>query len=84
MEQLRIDRANLIGWSNGGVTGLCLAANEKYKSRVEKLVIWGCKQTISEHDRKIYESMRHKSAWSPQMRVSFEAVYGLVFSFEKV
>ena len=81
LEQLEVERANLVGWSNGGATALCLAAHESYKSRVEKLVVWGCKQAITEYDRKLCESMRHESAWSPEMKASFEAVYGLVINF---
>ena len=79
LEQLDIDSANLIGWSDGGITGLCLAANEQYKDRVNKLVIWGSNATMDENDRKVYLSMRDVSAWSPRMRASFEAVYGLDF-----
>ena len=81
MEQLEVEEANLVGWSDGGITGLCLAANETYNSRIAKLVIWGSNATMSEHDREVYLSMRDVSAWSPRMRASFEAVYGLVDQF---
>ena len=81
MEQLEVEGANLVGWSDGGITGLCLAANDTYNSRIAKLVIWGSNATMSEHDREVYLSMRDVSAWSPRMRASFEAVYGLVIRF---
>ena len=81
MDQLGVDRANIIGWSNGGLTGLCLAGNDKFKSRVEKLVVWGCKLKLTELDRKLVHAMRDVSIWSPKMRTGFESVYGLARTF---
>ena len=71
-----IKEANLVGWSDGGITGLCLAANEQYNDRIGKLIVWGSNATMTESDRKVYMNMRDVSAWSPRMRASFEAVYG--------
>ena len=51
LEQLDIKEANLVGWSDGGITGLCLAANEQYNDRVSKLIIWGSNATMTENDR---------------------------------
>jgi len=34
-----------LGWSNGGITGLIIAAN--YPERIHKLIIWGATSYIT-------------------------------------
>jgi len=80
LENLGIDSYNLVGWSDGGITALCLSSLEEYQKNVEKIVIWGSNATLPESDRKTYLSMRDVSAWSPRMRASYEAVYGENFA----
>lgn len=45
---------SILGWSDGGITGMILAA--KYPDVVDKLVIWGSNSYIIEKELKIYES----------------------------
>merc|ERR1712130_166702 len=76
LKELGDDRYNLIGWSDGGITALCLASLEEYRDNVEKIVIWGSNATMSERDREMYLAMRDVSAWSARMRAGYESVYG--------
>ena len=79
LNELGIQKANLIGWSDGGITAICMAGNSEYSHLVEKMVIWGSNATMSEVDRTAYLGMRDVANWSARMRASFEAVYGEEF-----
>lgn len=54
MKTIGYDTFSILGWSDGGITGMILAAN--YPLAVEKLVIWGSNAYIIEKEMKIYES----------------------------
>uniref|UniRef100_A0A182JNJ9 AB hydrolase-1 domain-containing protein n=1 Tax=Anopheles christyi TaxID=43041 RepID=A0A182JNJ9_9DIPT len=75
MQQLGFRRYSIVGWSDGGITGLVLAA--KQPERVEKLVVWGSNSYISDTEAKIYEGIRDVSKWSARMREPMEQVYGV-------
>ncbi|KAK2192809.1 hypothetical protein NP493_22g03003 [Ridgeia piscesae] len=47
---------SLLGWSDGGMTAMMIAAN--YPERVHKLVIWGANAFVTEEDIAIYEQLR--------------------------
>lgn len=55
MESLDFKNYSVLGWSDGGITGLIMAA--KYNNAIEKLVIWGANSYIHPDKVKIYESM---------------------------
>ncbi|KAG4067900.1 hypothetical protein HA402_010586 [Bradysia odoriphaga] len=74
MKTIGYDAFSILGWSDGGITGMVLAA--KYPPVVEKLVIWGSNAYIIEKETKIYESIRDVSNWSPRMREPMEKMYG--------
>ncbi|XP_068084195.1 valacyclovir hydrolase [Anabrus simplex] len=74
MEALEIKKYSLLGWSDGGISSLILAA--KYPQHVEKLVVWGSNAYIIEEDFKIYESVRDLNKWSDRMKAAMIAVYG--------
>jgi valacyclovir hydrolase len=67
-------RFSVLGWSDGGITGMILAAN--HAESVEKLVIWGANAYILPEELKIYESIRDVSKWSARMREPLEKLYG--------
>ena len=70
LNQLGIEKYNLIGWSDGGITGLCLAGNPDFQHKIEKLIIWGSNATMTEKDKKMYLAMRDVSAWSARVGIN--------------
>lgn len=54
MKTIGYDAFSILGWSDGGITGMILAAN--YPHAVEKLVIWGANAYITKEETVIYES----------------------------
>lgn len=57
MKQLGFQKYSLLGWSDGGITALILAA--KFPNAVNKLIVWGSNAFIHPEELKIYESMRN-------------------------
>ena len=74
METLKVDKYNVLGWSDGGITGLILAG--KYPKNVDKLCIFGSNAYIVDDEIKIYNSIRDISKWSAKMREPLEKLYG--------
>lgn len=74
MDTLKVDKFNVLGWSDGGITGLILAG--KYPKSVEKLCVFGSNAYIVDEELKIYESIRDVSKWSARMREPLEKLYG--------
>lgn len=54
---LKVPKISLLGWSDGGITGMILAA--KYPSAVNKLVIWGSNSFILPQELEAYKSKHH-------------------------
>ncbi|CAG9821433.1 unnamed protein product [Phaedon cochleariae] len=73
MEVLGIPKYSLLGWSDGGVTGLFLAA--KYPMNVEKMVVWGTGTYISPFEYKFIDSIKDLSTWSPEMLEPLIEIY---------
>lgn len=74
LDVLKIPTYNVLGWSDGGITGLILAG--KYPENVEKLSIFGSNAYIIEEELKIYDGIRDVSKWSAKMREPLEKLYG--------
>ncbi|XP_058450955.1 valacyclovir hydrolase [Malaya genurostris] len=74
MEQLGFQKFSVVGWSDGGITGLIMAGCKP--EQIEKLVVWGSNSYISPTEAKIYENIRDVSKWSARMREPMEAIYG--------
>lgn len=55
MKTLGYNKFSLVGWSDGGITSLILAA--EYPENVEKMVITGANAYIAPEEIQIYESM---------------------------
>lgn len=73
MKNLGYEKYSVLGWSDGGITGMILAA--AFPESVEKLVIWGANAYISEQDIEIYNGIRDINKWSARMRAPLEATY---------
>ncbi|KAI1301853.1 Valacyclovir hydrolase [Halotydeus destructor] len=75
MSTLGINKYSVLGWSDGGITGLIMAADNVQS--VNKLAIWGANAYVTDHDRKCVEAIRHTSNWSDKARQPMEAIYGV-------
>ncbi|XP_060073812.1 valacyclovir hydrolase-like [Ylistrum balloti] len=73
-------KISVLGWSDGGNTGMILAGKEP--SLVSKLVVWGANAFVSEKDIDAFEKIRDISSWSDRMREPFVKLYGLEY-FQK-
>ncbi|XP_014241794.1 valacyclovir hydrolase [Cimex lectularius] len=74
MEHLGIKKFSILGWSDGGITGLIIAG--KYAERVDKTIVWGANAYVTDADINLYEGIRDTSKWSEKMRAPLEAAYG--------
>lgn len=54
-QALNVEECSLLGWSDGGVTSLIIAA--KYPEMVNKLVVWGANAFVGEEDFDGFKSM---------------------------
>lgn len=75
MKALGYQQYGLLGWSDGGITAMIMAAN--YNESISRLAVWGANAFIDETDVKLYKGLRDVSAWSPRMRAPMEAMYGV-------
>lgn len=74
MQKLGIDKYSVVGWSDGGITGLMVAARNPQK--VRKLVIWGSNAYVDPSDVAIFEGIRDIDKWSERMKQPFLELYG--------
>lgn len=63
---------SLLGWSDGGITALILAA--KYPQCINSMVVWGANATVTKEDIELYEKIRDTSKWNPKMREPLEGM----------
>jgi len=75
MEKLGFSKFSILGWSDGGITGLCAAIN--HPKAVDRLVVWGTNAYIAKSDMDMIEAVEDVSKWSPRMRAPMEEVYGV-------
>ncbi|XP_058789927.1 valacyclovir hydrolase-like [Phymastichus coffea] len=74
MKILGFKKFSLIGWSDGGITSLILAAT--YPENVRKMIVIGTNAYITPGEMEIYEKLRDIKTWSERMRVPLIAIYG--------
>ena len=73
MKTLGFERYSLLGWSDGGITALIMAANQ---TSVQKLVVFGSNAYVSEEDRKLITKIKDLNNWSPKAKQAFIDLYG--------
>ena len=71
MRKLGYTRYSVLGWSDGGVAAMILAARNK---SVEKLIIWGATAFVTQRDVEMFEASRDVTKWSS--RELLEDFYG--------
>lgn len=77
MEALGYDQYTVMGWSDGAMSAVLLAA--AYSSRVERLIIFGGNAFLTNEDIDAFEATRDVAkTWSTRMRETHEPVYGKV------
>ncbi|XP_050349270.1 valacyclovir hydrolase-like [Nymphalis io] len=74
MKELQIPRFSLLGFSDGGITSLILAA--KYPDAVNKLVVWGANSFILPKELESYKAIRDTNKWSKKLLEPLIEVYG--------
>ncbi|XP_015524239.1 valacyclovir hydrolase [Neodiprion lecontei] len=74
MKAIGFDKYSLLGWSDGGIVALFLAAN--YPERVKKMIVIGANAYILPEEADVYKSLRNIDSWSERMRAPMIAVYG--------
>ena len=70
LKSLGHSKYSLLGWSDGGITAMILAA--AHPQCVHRMVVWGANATVTAEDIKLYETIRDTSKWSPKMREPLE------------
>jgi valacyclovir hydrolase len=74
MKNLGFNKYSVLGWSDGGIAGLMMAA--RYPENVDNLVVWGANAFVTEDEVAQYEKLRDIDNWSEAMRAPFIAMYG--------
>lgn len=74
MQSLTLPKFSVLGWSDGGVAALHLAA--MFPGNIRRLVIWGTNAYITQDDIALYEKTRDILTWSPKMRDPLFNIYG--------
>ncbi|XP_023330697.1 valacyclovir hydrolase isoform X1 [Eurytemora carolleeae] len=77
MSELGYRQFSAVGWSDGGITGLILAA--RFPKSVKRLVVFGCNAYISEEDINMINQVADVSKWSERMSEPMYAMYGESF-----
>ncbi|XP_015430846.1 PREDICTED: valacyclovir hydrolase [Dufourea novaeangliae] len=74
MKLLGYPRFSLVGWSDGGITSLMLAA--MFPENVQKMVSVAANAYVTPEELEIYQKYRNVDTWSEKMRAPMIAIYG--------
>ncbi|XP_035734380.1 valacyclovir hydrolase-like [Vespa mandarinia] len=74
MKVLGYKKFSLIGWSDGGITSLILAA--KNPDSIRKMIVFGANAYILPEELQIYKSIKNIDTWSDKMKQPLIEVYG--------
>ncbi|CAG2159277.1 unnamed protein product [Oppiella nova] len=74
MRTLGEDKYSLVGWSDGGITSLIIAAANPLN--VQKLVVFGANAYISAEDKRLIREIQDLNKWHPKARQVYADVYG--------
>jgi valacyclovir hydrolase len=77
MEVLGIPKFDILGWSNGGITGLILSA--KHPECVDKMAIFGAIAYMTQQEMKIYDYAIDVKNWATHLRKPKEDLYGFEY-----
>ncbi|GAB6027788.1 hypothetical protein CHUAL_002022 [Chamberlinius hualienensis] len=74
LKTIGVETTSVIGWSDGGMTALILAAQNP--NLMKKLVVFGANSYVTEKDIQLYEGIRDINKWSQRMKAPMIAAYG--------
>lgn len=74
MKALKLPRFSMLGWSDGGITAMILAARNPLN--VHKCVVWGANAYVLKEELEMYKKIRDISTWSEKMRAPLIELYG--------
>ena len=74
---LGITEYSIVGWSDGGITGLVMAT--LFPQNVKKLILWGAQAFITGKDIEFVEGFRDISKWPDTLRKPMEKMYGMEY-----
>ena len=74
MKTLGFSTFSVLGWCDGGVSVICLAA--QFPAAVRKLVVWGSRTYLTEQDLKKSEEIEDVQRWAPHFHEGLIPVYG--------
>lgn len=74
MSKLGFEKYSVLGWSDGGIAGMILAALAP--NAVHKLVIWGSNAFVSKEDEEAIGRLKDLNTWSDRMKIPLEETYG--------
>ncbi|XP_076239596.1 serine hydrolase BPHL [Calliopsis andreniformis] len=81
MKTLGYSKFSVIGWSDGGITSLMMAA--MFPESITKMVAVAANAYITPKEAEIYKNFREIESWSEKMRAPMIALYGKEY-FEKI
>ncbi|KAL1115727.1 hypothetical protein AAG570_006017, partial [Ranatra chinensis] len=73
MKELGIEKYSVLGWSDGGTTGLVMASEDK---RVEKMVVWGAITHVTPTDLIYHKNVTDVRKWPRDLADPLFAAYG--------
>lgn len=74
MRVLKHHTYSVLGWSDGGISGLIMAA--RYPEAVQKLIVFGSNAYVNETDVAAMEAIQDLNNWSDKMKAPMIALYG--------
>ncbi|KAK3929958.1 Valacyclovir hydrolase [Frankliniella fusca] len=77
MKALKLPKFSMLGWSDGGITAMILAA--KYPLHIKKCAVWGANAFILQEEIETYRKMRDIDTWSEKMKAPLIELYGLEY-----
>lgn len=74
MAALGHTKYSVLGWSDGGISAVILAA--EYHDSIRKVVLWGSNAYFTERDIELFEVTRDINNWSERMKAPMVEQYG--------
>lgn len=77
MQSIGHDKFSVLGWSDGGITALFMAA--MFTQNIQKMVAHAANAYFEEEDIEMILKVKDISQWSARMRAPMEAIYGVEY-----
>nr|CAD7459404.1 unnamed protein product [Timema tahoe] len=71
LKALNVGKLSILGWSNGGIQGMIIAA--KYPELIEALVLWGAKAYIVKGEVDYLQGLKSSPAWAGSIKAEQKA-----------